>query len=167
MHLQKHFYLLAIIAGLFSCNDASKIYEDIHVFEEGVWHKDSVQDFTFKVEDTTHAYNFIYLFRNTLDYPYYNLYVKYELKDSTGNVLAEDMQEVYLFNHKSGKPGGEERYFTGKSLGGIYDHAYPALMKVHFRQEGTYTLSLSQYMRKPNPLPEILSVGLRVNKYEE
>lgn len=167
MYLKKHFFLFIIIAGLCSCNDNNTVYEDIHVFEEAAWHKDSVQAFTFKIEDTSSAYNFIYLFRNTLDYPYYNLFVKYQLKDSTGNVQAEDMQEVYLFNHKSGKPGGEERFFTGKSLGNIYDHAYPGLMKVHFRQAGTYTLSLEQYMRKPNPLPEILSVGLRVNKREE
>ena len=90
-------YLSVFILFLFitSC-DSSRVYEDYYDLEEAFWHLDSVHTFPFQIEDTTRAYNLKATFRNASSYPFYNLYFQYTLKDSSGNVLQQQLKEIYL-----------------------------------------------------------------------
>lgn len=122
--------------------------------EEAFWHLDSIQSFQFKIEEAERPYNLVATFRNASSYPFYNLYFQYTLKDSLGNVLSKELKQVDLFDPKTGEP-------FGSGLGDLFDHSFILEESYEFESEGTYSLSLEQYMRR-DTLPFILSVGARV-----
>lgn len=138
-------------------NDFKVIYD----LKNSEWPIDSLQKFTFEIEDVTLPYNFYYLIRNAQQYPFYNLYVKRTLSDSTGKALSESLEEVILFDTKTGKP-------LGKGLGDIFDHKLRlrTLSNYRFSKAGTYTFTIEQNMRQ-DPLLGIMSVGLSVEQVVE
>lgn len=148
-------YLSIIIIGLtmVSC-DSSRVYGDFHDMENAFWPLDSVQRFTFTIEDTTRKYNLLATFRNSSSYPYYNIYFKYTLEDTLGRIKKEELKEYHFFDPKTGEP-------LGSGLGDLFDHKVPLEDSLIFSNKGEYTLSLQQYMRM-DTLPFIISVGARV-----
>jgi gliding motility-associated lipoprotein GldH len=150
-------YLFAIfIAVIFLACDPDRVYEQNHTIPNSQWYIDSIPGFTFTIDDTTAAYNIYYNIRNANSYPYYNLYLTYYLLDEQGNQVAARLQELTLLDPKSGKN-------LGKGLGDIFDHQIVALPNYRFQKSGTYTIKIKQYMRQ-DPLPDIMSVGIRVEK---
>jgi gliding motility-associated lipoprotein GldH len=145
------FYILIFFT---SC-DKYRIYETNHEFKEKKWSSDSVIVFEFEVADTNLRYNIIYNVRNTLNYPYYNLYLKYKLLGENKKLLSEDLQEVQLMDSKTGEP-------FGSGLGDIFDNKFYALKNLKFKK-GKHKFKIQHYMRK-SQLNEILSFGIRVEK---
>lgn len=153
------FYLILFMATLsWSCNTNS-VYEKNIDIENKSWQMEEIPTFSFNITDPEKRYNIYYNIRNSSAYPYQNLYVTYYLEDSTGSVLSSDLHNMDLFDAKTGKP-------KGKGLGDIFDHQFLALPGYKFEKAGVYHLKIQQFMRMEN-LPEILSVGLKVEKEEE
>lgn len=146
--------LCGLCLALFSSCDDSRLYDDYHDFDEQVWPVDSVQRFTFSISDTSQKYRLFHLVRNSADYSYYNLYIKFTLEDSLHQVIQSELQEVILFDPKTGNP-------YGSGLGDIFSHEFPALEGFAFPHEGNFTFSVQQYMRT-QALPGIQSIGLRI-----
>jgi gliding motility-associated lipoprotein GldH len=146
---------LLLIITLFAC-DPARLYEKNQDLEGYQWYIDTIPAFKFAVKEANVPYNLYYNIRNASAYPYYNLYVTYYLSDSTGKVLTSRLQELTLMDPKTGKP-------LGDGMGDIFDHRIQALGNYRFPYPGTYTFKVKQYMRK-DPLPGIMSVGLRVEK---
>lgn len=145
--------LLSIAA--FSCKDNSiwKAHED---FKDASWYIKKVPSFTFEIKDETQTYNISYLIRNTVQYPYYNLYITRELYDEKGILMNTKLEEVILFDQKTGKP-------LGDGLGDLFDHKILSYRNLKFPKKGKYTVKLKQYMRQ-DPLVGIMSVGINVEK---
>ncbi|SDJ78226.1 gliding motility-associated lipoprotein GldH [Catalinimonas alkaloidigena] len=136
--------------------DPSRVYEENQEIPDYLWYEDSLAVFEFEIPDASQPYNLYYNVRNSLNYPYYNLYVTYYLEDSTGKEIASRLQEMVLMDPRTGEP-------YGSGLGDIFDHQILALPGFTFPYAGPYTLKIKQYMRE-NPLPEVMSVGLRIEK---
>ena len=149
--------LLAVLSfgALTSCSSDS-IYEKNVDLDNRVWLADSMVNFPFQILDTTKRYDIHMHFRNTATYPYQNLYVAYQLEDSTGNVLLEDLKNMHLFDAKTGKP-------YGSGLGDIYSHDFETISSYQFADTGTYNFKVQQFMRR-DTLPEILSVGISIKE---
>ena len=147
--------LFFFFLGLSGC-DGSRVFEEKITFSNLYWHKDNVATFNFEIEDTDAAYNLFYTIRNSSTYPYYNLYVNYDLRDSVGQAVKQDLQEMVLFDSKTGKP-------KGSGSGDLFDHKIPVLENLRFENKGAYRLKLTQYMRLDS-LPDIASIGLRIEK---
>jgi gliding motility-associated lipoprotein GldH len=143
---------------LSSCSD-SRIYDEYHDFDDNAWHMDSTQHFSFTIDTTENPYSLSYLVRNTADYSYYNLYLKFTLEDSLHQVIESQMQEVILFDPKTGKP-------YGSGLGDLFSHEFPAIAAFSFPYNGTFTFSVQQYMRV-EALEGIQSLGLKVEKVQK
>jgi gliding motility-associated lipoprotein GldH len=127
-------------------------YEAYHNFQGMYWHADSVVYFQFEVEDVSKPYDLSYRVRNSLAYPYYNLYIKYELSGETGQIIRANMHEAILMEPKTGKP-------LGVGVGDLYDHKILLLENMRFEAPGIYRFSMNQYMR-PDSLPSIFAVGV-------
>ena len=156
---QMHFLcLIVILMAFFSC-DTSKVYEAHIDYEDAFWHQDSVGIFSFSIEDATKPYNLRANFRNSLGYPYHNMYYEYILKDEVGNILSEDLKQIFLFDEKTGEP-------LGNGFGDIFDHSQLILENYTFPSPGNYTAELAQAMRMDS-LIFILSVGWRVETSED
>lgn len=151
------YFLYSLIIALFCAGcDPDRVYEQNYIIEDNKWYIDTIPSFTFTIEDTTQPYNIYYNVRNAVSYPYYNLYVTYYLLDSQGNQLSARLQELMLMDAKTGKP-------LGDGLGDIFDHQILSLQNYKFKQKGDYTFKIKQYMRQ-DPLPDIMSIGIRVEE---
>ena len=150
---------VGMLAGLWwllvSC-DEKAIYKGIDDIKDGRWYIKNAPEFTFEIEDTTVTYSVYYNIRNSLSYPYYNLYIRRYLLDSSGKVLESKQDELTLLDPKTGKP-------LGYGLGDLFDHRISMMKKYRFAKSGKYTIRLRQYMRQ-NPLPEVYGVGVTVEK---
>lgn len=143
-------------AALFSC-DSNRLHEqnkDIASY----WLSDSIAEFNFEIVDNSIDYNVFFSVRNGVDFPHSNLYFKYFLRDSTGTTQETELVNFNLFHPKSGYP-------LGNGVGDLFEHQYELLTKYRFNQPGNYRLQFQQYMRYDS-LPEIYSVGFRVEKLE-
>lgn len=134
-------------------NVVYKAHEDI---DDGLWYIKNKPTFTVEITDTTATYNLYYLLRNTLQYPYYNMYLTRNFTGPDQKVISNTLEEVYLSNETTGKP-------YGHGLGDLFDHKIPFLKNHKFQRSGTYTFTLTQSMRQ-NPLPFVMSVGISVEK---
>jgi gliding motility-associated lipoprotein GldH len=155
MNLKKGIFLLIVSLSIASCEDNSiwKGHEDL---KDGSWYIKKVPTFTFEITDENQLYNISYLIRNAIQYPYYNLYLTRELYDDKNKLINTKLEEVILFDQKSGKP-------LGDGLGDLFDHKIIAYRNLKFPKKGKYTVKLKQYMRQ-DPLLGIMSVGINVEK---
>lgn len=145
------FAFLLII--LFACDD-QRVFESYADFDQKYWLADSTAQFQFNIDDTAQSYNLYLNIRNINTYPYHNLYIKYALKDSTGDNLMEDLVNHNLYNEKTGEP-------YGSGLGDIYSHQFILREDFTFPENGAYIVDLDQYMRQ-DTLKGIVSAGIRL-----
>lgn len=146
---------LLLCVWLAGC-ETNTVYSEYEDIEEGKWYVNQAPVFTFRIEDANQPYNIYYNLRNALSYPYYNLYLTRYLSDSTGKVIESRLDELILMDPKTGKPNGD-------GLGDIFDHKVLIKQNYRFPKPGQYTIRIKQYMRQ-NPLPDVLSVGISVEK---
>lgn len=146
---------VGLLLSLISC-DKTRVFEENNEFDSKNWYVDSVQTYRFTISDASKPYNVLINLRNSDSYPYYNLFLRYYLADSLGKELKSQQLELLLMDAKTGKP-------QGKGLGDIYTHQFSLLKNYTFQKRGSYQIKLKQYMRQ-DPLPEINSVGIRVEE---
>lgn len=150
-------FVVGLLPLLASC-DENRVYEANVDFPDKQWAVDSIPAFEFEVTDPSKSYNIYWNVRNTVAYPYRNLYLTYYIEDTAGHQLTKDLHNMLLFEPKTGKP-------YGSGLGDIFSHQFMALPNYKFDKAGMYRIRLEQYMRT-DTLPEILSVGTRVENAE-
>ncbi len=147
------FTLLLAVTSFLSC-DSNAIFKDHEDIDDGVWYVKNEPSFTFEITDISQPYNVYYLVRNSIGYPYYNLYVKRFLLNEKNKIVNEALNELILMDERTGKPMGD-------GLGDLFDHKIVALKNYRFPKAGKYTFKVRQYMRQ-DPLPGIMSVGVSV-----
>jgi len=150
--------LFLVLFFVVSGCDSKRVFEGKKDFAENYWVFNDPAEFEFEIEDTDETYNLFFNVRNTSKYQYQNIYLQYYLEDSTGRLLSNELKNIQLFNKITGVP-------MGKGLGDILDIEKVFLEKYHFDKPGKYRLRIDQFMRQDS-LPEVLSVGLRVELTE-
>lgn len=157
MNFNSHLRLILAFSVILLCAcGESATYEGKQDFEEKYWLKNEPVVFEFAVVETEATYDFRYFIRNSLEYPYQNIYLQYYLEDSSGNVIARQLNNVELFDSKTGKP-------LGSGAGDIYNLEKTFLRDYRFPHEGGYTLRIDQYMRQ-DTLRHVHTVGLILTK---
>ncbi len=148
---------LLLVAGVLiigGCSDQNRLFEDYSNVSEQGWHQDSIVQFSFEVPQVEEQFDISVTLRNRLTYPYTNLYVEYRLLNAEGNQVSRELEEVILFDPKTGKP-------LGSGMSDVFDHEHLMLQDFNFPNAGTYTIQFQQYMRM-EMLPDIISVGVSV-----
>jgi gliding motility-associated lipoprotein GldH len=157
--MKKIIHIFSICIGflLISC-DSKRIYETNIDFKENKWFIDSLCTYQFQIDDITMKYNMLYIVRNTLNYPYYNLYVTYYLYGPDQKQISTELHELQLMDSKTGSP-------FGSGMGDVFTNRVYGMKEISFPKKGIYSIKVKQYMRK-NPIDEILSFGIRIEKVE-
>ncbi len=150
--------LLTFVVLLSSCGE-SAVYQNNVDLPNGKWALNQNIPFEINIDDTSSAYNIAYTLRNGLDYPYYNLYLKYSLKDSLGKTISENLQELILMNKKTGEP-------YGSGFGDKYDHQFISMRNFKFPYPGKFHFNIIHYMRT-DTLSEVYSLGLKIIEAED
>lgn len=149
-----------IAMALLSACDGDRVYEKNFDFDDRYWAVTEKPQFDFQIGDTLMQYNVYCNVRNSLEYPYANIFLTYYLRDSAGVLLRKELVRHLLFDEKTGEPFGDS------GLGDIYHHRIPLLRGHHFGYTGDYSISFEQFMRTDS-LTGVLAVGLRVEKAPE
>lgn len=146
---------VAVLAFLVVACQGDALYKDHRDIADGLWYTKITPTFEFEIKDSTQQYDVYYLIRNSVAYPYYNLFLKRRLYNgATGKEIAAKLDELVLMDERTGKPKGD-------GLGDIFDHRILAMKAYKFPKSGTYKLKIEQFMRQ-NPLPDVLSVGISI-----
>ncbi len=145
--------LLGVMAG---CLPAPYFQKE-EVVPKNEWTYNFKPSFTFDITDTNFIYQPYFLIRHTQAYPYSNLWVLLYIK-APGDTVAKKARVNITLAEPTGK-------WLGRGMGEIYEQQMALVLpdSLSIRRPGTYQVSMEQNMRI-NPLPDVLNVGLRVEK---
>lgn len=149
--------LLGSLCVIFAC-ESNSVFNGKKDFSDKYWSFNDPAEFEFEITETDKPYNFFLNIRNTSKYQFQNIYLQYYLEDSTGMLLSKELKNIQLFNSITGVP-------LGDGIGDIFDIEKAFLEDYSFQNPGKYKLRIDQFMRQ-DTLPEILSVGLRIDVLE-
>lgn len=150
----KNLIAVLLTSLLLTACDSSRIYEQIYTLESQKWPETEPVVFKFDVSDTTQVYNVLYNLRYSLSYPYYNLHLKYTIKNEDGKTVATELQDMNLMHPQTGYP-------FGSGYGDMYDLQVLALPNFKFKEAGKFTFALQHYMRT-DTLKGMAAVGVRL-----
>lgn len=155
----RYFYTITLVCfiSLAGCIP-SPYYQKQYSVPGNAWQYSFKPSFTFNISDTASPYNLSFLVRHTEAYPYSNIWVWVYIKQPGGDSFERSRIEIPLAE-TSGK-------WMGRGMGEIWEQSMPITTNnnaMMFNKPGTYEIRFEQNMRV-NPLPEVLQVGLRVEK---
>lgn len=147
------FALALFLTTLYSCDDR-RVYEEYHGLKDYLW---PVSDtLSFQINEKTEEAVFSTLrIKYNDSYDYYNIYVRYLLKDSLNNTLDNKLLDLTLFDPKTGKP-------LGSGFGNSFTQT-DTLPLNSLADLPPLTIQLVQYMRSSD-LKGIESVGIKLEK---
>ncbi len=149
--------LLLAASCLAACRPSPEFQQHYNI-PKGQWSSGFQPTFQFKVTDTAAAYQLFLLIRHTDAYPFSNIWLTLESRGPLDNGFKTLRVEVPL--------AAAAGRWLGRGMGEIWEQRVPInslQSPAFFPHAGLYTLRLTQEMRR-DPLPEVLTVGLRVEK---
>jgi len=160
MTMFKHTFLLLPLACCLvfgSCNQV-EIFEKNTVIPDYAWRQDLSVTGDFLVRDTVSAYSIYLVLRHTDAYPYNNIWL---------NIGLQPPGDSMHFQRVNLKLGDDANGWEGTGMNDIMEvrkllNGEPR----RFKQPGRYSFNISQIMRD-NPLPHIMSAGLRIEKKKD
>jgi gliding motility-associated lipoprotein GldH len=177
------FWVLTIVVCSFVFTGCvpSPYYERTESIPDNAWNSNFRPSFKFEITDTNALYNLQFIMRHTDAYQFQNLWILVYVKQPEDTAFSEIRLEV-LLAEASGK-------WMGRGMGEIYERRWqmPVLADflmphkaaytvssderhltetnklMQFHKKGVYEIRIEQNMRV-NPLPEVLHIGLRIEK---
>lgn len=150
---------MMVLLGLASACNSPGVYHGKFDFEYELWPPDEEVIFDMEVPEAEVPYDLYYQVRHARDYAYQNLYVRITVQDSTGQVLKAELQNIPLFDAKTGKP-------MGSGYGSTLSREIRALRNLTFAEAGTYTVRLLQRNRE-GEAEGIRSLGIWLEEVNE
>ena len=149
--------LLISILAFTACKIKAPYFQKIETMPQNAWKYNNKLTFKFDITDTTADYQPFFLIQHTQSYQYNNVWVWMYIKMPGDSIIKKERVDVELAD-----PTGK---WYGRGMGEIYEQRMPIKLSdtLKFNKPGIYQISLEQNMRI-NPLPEIIHVGLRVEK---
>ena len=148
------FYLIIIIIICIASCTQINVFEKSSNISGYKWQNNFAVTGKFNIDDTLSAYNLYLVLRHTDAYAYNNIWLNVGLQ-SPGDSLFFQKIDLSLGTDASG--------WEGTGMNDIWELRKPLAQNKRFRKKGQYSFSIFQIMRD-NPLPNIMSAGLRVEK---
>ena len=151
---------IILVAFLCAC-DSAKVFEQNIAFEKYIWSVENQPKFQAEITDTLCEMNIIVNIRHSANYPFSNLWIFVYTNRPDG---AQDIDTLEcVLAAKDGR-------WLGSGLGDIWDIQIPLKTQV-FSSPGDYFFQIEQAMRygdkaRIEHLPEIMNIGLRIEKKE-
>lgn len=139
-----------------SCIPANEFEKNVAI-PNNKWNQKFKPNYEFEITDTTSNYALFLTMRHTDAYQFANIWLNIQTKMPEEKNFTSMRTEVPLAQ-ENGK-------WLGRGMNEIYDHKMSLTGNgaVHFSKKGKYTIQLEQIMRV-NPLTEVMSVGIRLEK---
>ena len=120
---------------------------------DGAWNKKSEQNFDFKVNDSQHPKNIIFVVRNNNEYPSSNIRLIVNFSEVKSKKKSTD-----TLNYILAKPNGE---WLGKGFGDTKEIMFQYKLNYKFPENGDYKIGIIQAMRTDN-LKGIEDIGVKI-----
>lgn len=143
--------VILFIAFLASCTTLD-VYEKNNPFPKQEWSSVDTPNFKFDIVDTNSFYNFYFVLRHQERYPYKNIWLSLTVKDPDTTSIIK--REFTLADNTK---------WLGTTIDDITDHRIIFNPQPIRLKKGSYSFTLKHIMRD-DPLPNILSAGIRVQK---
>lgn len=151
---KKNFLLIILLAlALFSC-DRNRLFEENRVVDNGVWNITNKIRFETTITDTTLRYNIYLNVRNSMQYPYSNLYLFMDTQ-FPDHRIARDTIDCLLADY--------DGRWLGTGVGSVKYSRFLFQHGVRFHKAGRYNFEFQQAMRV-NDLAGIHDIGIRIEK---
>jgi gliding motility-associated lipoprotein GldH len=118
------------------------------------WQSSFAAKGSFAITDTAVAYNAYIVLRHSDAYKYNNIWL---------NVGIQPPADTMRYQKVDLQLGIDDKGWTGAGMNDIWEQRQILFTGRHFKTTGTYNFSIKQIMRD-DPLPAIMSAGLRVEK---
>lgn len=151
------FISLTVLTGALSCKQID-VYEKNTPIPHYKWQQGFAAGGTFIISDTSSAFSIYVVLRHTDAYKYNNIWLNIGLQPP-GDSMTFQKVNLTLASDANG--------WEGTGMNDIWE-----LRKLlngqprRFKKTGEYKFSITQVMRD-NPLPGIMSAGLRLKKAEQ
>jgi len=147
--------LTACSLWLTSCTNID-LYEKVVPIPKHQWQASFKPTFTFNIKDTAVPYRLYFIVRHNNKYNYNNIWVRLYVK---GPVDTAQKINVEL-------PLANKEGWLGTGMDDVFEHRIAFALdpeKFNFARSGQYLFTLEQIMRD-DPLPEVMDVGIRIEK---
>jgi gliding motility-associated lipoprotein GldH len=148
------FFLILFAVIPVSCKHKT-FYQKIDRFPSEVWNIDTLLVYEFTIVDSLQYYNFYVDVRNSIAYPYQNLFLFFKTQFPDSTVYTDTLNCILCDAYGRWK---------GKGSGRIKENRVILKSKVRFPQKGTYIFSAQQAMREID-LNGIVNFGITL-QYE-
>lgn len=158
--MMKSLTFTLLLFGLLSWTGClkSNVFEQNVALPAQAWKANFKPAFRFEITDTSARYLLSFTMRHTDAYAFSNIWLNVSTR-MPGEAKPESMRiEVPL-----AQPDGK---WMGRGMNEIWQHQMPLTRNgspLKFKKTGPYSIELEQLMRV-DPLSEILSVGIRLEK---
>jgi len=149
--MKKLAFIILVIVAISSCTTLD-IYEKSTPFPSLTWNTSDTLSYKFDIIDTNSYYNFYMVLRHQEKYPYKNIWLQLTVKSPLDSSTFK--REFILADNNK---------WLGTTVDDITDHRIVFNPQPIQLKKGTYNFTLKQIMRE-DPLPHILSAGIRVQK---
>lgn len=129
-------------------------YQKKYEIADNSWSYPDSLNFNFNIEDTTRIYNLFLEVEHQDNYSFQNLYTQIHTKFPGGERLSET-----LSLELADKAGN----WMGGCSGSTCTLLIPIQQNAFFNAEGSYEITIEQYMRK-NPIDGIISISFMLEK---
>jgi len=155
--MHRSFIFIVCISCLLGGCLPAPYYQKEAFIPQNAWMYAFKPSFTFDITDTISNYQPYFIIRHSQSYPYCNLWMWVYVK-TPGDTIEKKERINVVLAEATGK-------WLGRGMGEIYEQRLPISFgdSVRLNRKGTYKITLEQNMRI-NPLPEVMDVGLRVEK---
>ena len=148
-----YFFSTAIILVINSCGQV-EVFEKNTPIPNYKWSGSFAATGTFEIKDTLASYNLYIVLRHTDAYDKNNIWLNVGLQ-SPGDSLFFQKVDLTL--------GSDATGWEGTGMNDIWEVRKPLALNKRFKKNGQYHFSIFNIMRE-DPLPEVMSAGLRVEK---
>lgn len=151
-----YFYIGLAFALITASCQTIDLYEKVEAIPAHQWQYGFKPSFNFTIKDTAAAYQLYLILRHNNKYAYNNIWLKLSVKGP-----ADTLQTVNLDLPLANKEG-----WLTKGMDDVFEHRIAFALdpqRFAFRKPGEYSFTLEQIMRD-NPLPNVMNVGLRIEK---
>ena len=147
------FILLSIFFVLPAC-ETKQLFEQSTIYPNHNWPSKQDTKYQFNVTDTAATYKIFFVIRHHNAYHYKNIWLDISMKSPT-NTITKKVANLNLADDAKG--------WLGSGMDDVYDQRIPITTAPVHLNRGINEISIQHTMRE-DPLDNILSTGIRVEK---
>jgi len=154
--LKKSLLIVLIALAFGSCQTSIDVFEKNVVIPDHAWSSNFKPEIKFTVRDTMARYNIYAVIRHTDAYEFNNIWINIYTKIPGDSTMRKQQLDLKLATDDKG--------WLGSGMDDIFEHRILITAQPEpLTKAGVYIFRLENIMRV-DPLPEVLNVGIRVEK---